>query len=247
MKFWIYAVIMLFCCIGCEKADSSSVRSYRVARDPTWYPLNFMGKGDNVLAFSDELLNQMAYIEGFNVDILQDGWDNIIFDLSKGHYDAILTSLEPTEQYRARYSFSDVYLHVGDVIVVRADSPVLTLQDLEGKILAVKNQSLSLLTLEEFPDVVTEKYHNTANVLESLEAGVYDGVVMGILPAYAFTENIYKGRLRVCDMMLTKTGLRLMTLKGKNKELIQSFNTGLNSIKKSGGYDSLLRKWDLNQ
>ena len=249
MGRWLVSLMLFLVMVlgGCNGSSPPTKKHYIVARDPYWYPLDFMGKGDNVLAFSDELLNQIARIEGFSVDIRQDGWSSLIFDMGKGHYSGVLSSLIVSEKNLAEYDFSAPYLYVGDVMVVANNSNIRTLKDLEDKFLAVKSGSLSLLTLEKFPDIVIENYHNTAKALEDLEKGKIDGVVMGILPAYTFVENLYQGRLRVCTMPLTQTGLRLMTLKGENKELINKFNEGMKTLKQNGGYDLLLKKWGLNQ
>ena len=70
MGRWFISLMLFLMMVlgGCNGTTSPTKKHYIVARDPTWYPLDFMGKGDNVLAFSDELLNQIAKIEGFSVE-----------------------------------------------------------------------------------------------------------------------------------------------------------------------------------
>ena len=70
---------------------------------------------------------------------------------------------------------------------------------------------------------------------------------MGVLPAYTFTEALYKGKLQVVSDPITDEGLRLIALKGAEDSLIEKFDQGLKDLKEDGTYGILLKKWNLAQ
>lgn len=247
IKNSLLGLLLLIILSACDSSSVFGPKTYIIARDPTWYPMDFMGKGDNVLAFSDELLTQIAHIEDIEIEIGNATWEGVVFDLWKHEFDGILSTLDPTDANEAMYDFSNPYLYIGEVLVVRCNSDILSLKDMNNKIIGVRSNSLSLLTIEQFPGIVTRSYNNVAKAMEDLEYSRLDGVVLEILPAYTFVNSIYRDKLRVCTIPLTQQGLRLVTIKNTDPSLIEHFNDGLKKLKENGSYDLLLRKWGLHQ
>ena len=241
-SIFLLSILFLFSC-----NSSSPDKVYSIARDPTWFPLYLLGKQDNVFAFSDELVRIAMEKEKIHVDMVTANWDNLLYNLWKGHYDAVLTSLPPTAPNRALYDFSEEYLAVGDVLIVRVQDKVTSLADLKGKIVGVRKQGTGIFSVERFPSIIVSTYQNAAIALQDLANGKVDGVVMGLLPANTLVQNIYPETLYVATSPLDNQALRLVTLKDKNSYLIKSFDQGVNDLKESGGYDLILRKWGLYQ
>ena len=243
VKTILLSVLFLF--LSCS--FSSSGKFYTIARDPTWFPLFLFGKQDNVFAFSDDLMMSVMSIEKKELDLVVGNWDNLLYNLWKGYYSAVLTSISPTEANKELYDFSSEFLSVGDVLVVRENDTVKSLADLEGKIVAINKRGESVMALERFPSIVIRTYGQASEALQELEQGKVDGVVIGILPAFTITTNLYKGVLKVSTIPLDNRGLRLITLKGHYPELIKVFNRGLKKMKGNGSYELLVRKWGLYQ
>ena len=80
--FIFFMVVSVFF-LACSPSTSSKV--YVVARDPTWFPLQLMGKQDNVFAFSDDLLEAISSEDGFSVEMVNANWDNLLYNLWKRH------------------------------------------------------------------------------------------------------------------------------------------------------------------
>jgi polar amino acid transport system substrate-binding protein len=230
--------------IGCH---GDNKKTYVVARDPMWYPLDLSGKADNVVAFSDDLLQQICRDENITIQVVNVGWTNQFFNLRKRQYDGLVSSLAPININLETYDFSEPYLNLGEVLVVPVTNNVTSLYEMRGKEVGVRSGSLGVLAVEKFPAIFMRPYDNGARALEQLDKGELDGVVMGILEAYAFAENIYQGRLKVATHPLTLEALRLLVLKEEQEDLLMHFNHGLKKIKENGSYDTLLRKWGLHQ
>ncbi len=243
----LFTGIFILTLLGCS-SNVLKDKVYSVSRDTSWYPLDLMGKGDNMLAFSDDLLQQVAKDQGFRLSIRSTGWNNLIPSLLTGSVDAVLSSKSLTDSSLDQFSFSASYLNIGDVLVIPEGASATALGEMEGKLVSVRSgPSLGTLIVEKFPSIFIEYYTDVAQALEDLVAGKVDGVVLGLLPAYAFCQNLYQGKLRVATGVLNQRALRLMTVKGKHPELIVAFDEGVAHLQANGTYDLLLKKWGLNQ
>jgi polar amino acid transport system substrate-binding protein len=248
MRRSIYSSILLSAILLVTSCVSNSSETlYTIARDPSWFPLFLSGKQDNVFAFSDDLLMKVMSIENQELDLVTGNWDNLLYNLWKGHYMGVLTSIAPTEANKALYDFSEEFLSVSNVLVVREKDVVTSLSDMKGKIVIVDKRGEGVILLERFPSINIRHYQEASKALQLLEQGDVDGVIMGILSAYTITQNLYKGVLKVTTPPLGSKALRLVTLKGKYPELIASFNQGLDKIQDDGAYYLMLRRWGLYQ
>lgn len=158
----------------------------------------------------------------------------------------MLTSMTPLPIYRDLYTFSEVYLYVGPVLIVSANSPVTALEQMEGKTIAVPSGAPSQLLAVGVPMVVIREYPQISEALEDVAIGKVDGVLVDALQAYAYVRDLYHGVLRVATPPLTNDGLRLVVLRGKHQKLITAFNAGLKKLIENGTYNALQKKWGLD-
>src|ERR1700691_4288664 len=62
----------------------------RVGVDPSWYPLQFGNRENNVTAFSTELLGAIGEKEKIAFTRVSTNWDDLLQGLQKDEYEAIL-------------------------------------------------------------------------------------------------------------------------------------------------------------
>ena len=147
---------------------------------------------------------------------------------------------------QTEYLFSDSFYSLGPVLVVNQNSHATSLDEMEGKIIGIKEGSSSVYNVQHFHSILILPYDNMVMALEDLNNDKIDGVIMDVWPAYAYIQSFYKGKLRVVTSPLIKEGLRLATLRQPEYvPLIDGFNEGLKELKKSGEYDDLLKRWGL--
>jgi len=250
MKIKILIIISLILSLflfvaGCKGA--SRVNTYVIGRDPTWYPLDLMGKQNNVYGFSTDLFQAVAKIENLLLQLDSTGWNQIIPGLKSGTFDGALTSMTPTPMNEADYDFSEPFLSLGPVLIVKNVSPYHSLEDLSEKIVGVStfNNSDELI-VQKVGTIVIKPYENLSLALQDLSQGKIDGAVMGKVIAETYLKDLYRGQLRIATPPLNKKGLRLMVLHRQEIELIEAFNRGLEQIKRDGTYRQLLEKWNLS-
>jgi ABC-type amino acid transport substrate-binding protein len=237
------SVIILLGGSNCSGPSPNKV--YRIAIDQSWYPLDLMGKGPAIFAFSDDLLMTIARNEGFLAQLYPVSWDSLLSSVNQGKAEGAFSSILPVMHYKDEYSFSDSYLCVGPVLVVRANSTVESLSEMSGKEIGVISGTPAILLAEKTPSIIIRYFDKFPPALEELVNSKIDGVVMPSLLANSYVRDIYSGSLKVVNKPLTEEGLRLITLKDENEELIDAFNDGLKKLKEDGTYEKLLKKWTL--
>lgn len=239
---FIFSIILFL--YGCSAKKSS--QGYQIGVDPTWYPLNFTGRETNVLAFSIELLQEIAKKEDLQLSIVSMNWNNLVWGLTTKKYDAILSSIYPYVFYEKKFHFSNVYLPTGPVIVVPEQSKIKKLDDLKGKRVGILQGSPAALFLQKYPDLLLQSYDTMPETLNALENMYIDTAVLDVLPAQSYVRDLYSGKLKILSPPLNDQGLRLITLDTKKEKLVDKFNSGLKKLQKNGRYEELLKKWGLS-
>lgn len=246
MKKLIKITLLLCALLACSCSGKKSSSGYEIGIDPSWYPLQLAGQEKNILAFSVELLVEIAKKENLQLSISNVNWDNLNSGLAAKKYDAILSSMPPYSFYLKSYSFSDPYLMTGPVLVVRANSKIANTNELQGKETGVVKGSSGALFLQTAPGVILRNYDSIPAALVDLSDQQIDAALVEVIIAQDYVRNFYRGTLKIATPPLNEEGLRLITLHDQAPRLIKRFNKGLAQLKKSGEYDRLLQKWGLS-
>ncbi len=240
--FFILVICLFSSCSSSKKED----RTYKISRDPSWYPLYFFGQEASVLGFSDDLINTIAAEQGLKVTLTTSSWDNLNQGLKEGLYNAICTSMPKILANVKNYSFSDNYLDLGPILIVPINSSFTTLNSLEGyEVGVVSGSTIELQILEKFPLINIHTYLNEALLFEDILAGNIDGVMMPSLKGSLYVRDLYSDSLKIATKPMSDEGLKIATLYEENEEFLQKFNQGLKKLKEQGTLDQLMKKWQL--
>ena len=242
---WKRLLLLLFAALALSACGSKG-KTYRVGVDANWYPLNLMGKEASVYAFTDELLRAISREEDVFFDRINVSWDNLILGLKEDHYDGMLSSITPRIYMQSVYEFSEPFLHTGPVLVVRSDIKMNSLGDMRGKEVAVNSLQTETLLIEIYPGVIAHYYDTIPEGLNEVIFNNIDAILVDYLLASSYIRNLYNGKVKIASPPLNDSGLRLLTLHGENKDLVQVFNRGLSKLQDNGTFDKLLKKWELN-
>jgi polar amino acid transport system substrate-binding protein len=244
----MFAKLFIFCSLfflaGCGAPSSS--QNYEIAIDPSWAPLNFQDRQNNVLGFATELLTEVSKQEKISISLLNTNWDSLLEGLKAQKYQGVLTSLYPYNFNQDLYSFSEAFLELGPVLIVAAQSSDLSLEKMSEKAVGAVVGSPEILILEKDPTILIHTYDTIPDALNDLVAGNIQAALLPSLTASAYVNHLYFRKLKIASKPLTEEALRLITLKGKSPQLIEKFNNALDLMKKNGDYEKLLAKWDLS-
>jgi membrane-bound lytic murein transglycosylase F len=110
----------------------------------------FLHRG-NQQGFDYELMKMFARAHGLRLDVIvpADGADLLPW-LEEGRGDVVAAQLTITEARKARFAFSEPYLHVDELLIQRAGEPPITeLAALKGRTIHVRRSSSHRATLDE--------------------------------------------------------------------------------------------------
>lgn len=237
---------LLFLLVGLFVSCGSMWRpTFSVGIDPTFFPLEFMNKEPYVFGFIDELLKEIGKRERVNFVRVMMNWDNLQQGLDKKAYDGMISAMMPTIPTEEKYSFSDLIIPTGPVLIMRQEAKVKNFSDLNNQEIAVLQGSTGQFVMERLPDIYMRFYNNTGNALLEVAQGVYDGATVPYQAGYSYIKNLYRGELKIVTAPLTQEGLRMVGLKGGDERFLTAFNRGLEQLRQEGRYRELLEKWSL--
>ncbi len=246
----LLVVLLGFLLWGGFRACSSDIsfdenRVFKIARDPTWYPLNLMGKEKSLLAFTNDLILSIGNKENLRIELINSTADTLFKDLQDHDHDAIISSLMPTSSNRQQFNFSDPLYLIGPVLIVPSDSNVTSIKEMDGKSVGIKRGANSLYDVHEYK-IYYVPYDSMTIAFDDLNRDRIDGVLLPILQAYTYTQTFYTGRIKIVTPPLTREGIRLIAIKNQASDFfIDKFNKGLKASKEDGTTDRLLAKWGL--
>lgn len=242
-RFLITLTISLFF-IGCSSSPSD--KTYRIGIDSSFFPLNLGEKEMYVNAFTSDLLEEISKNRELNFTLATRNWDDLIFDLKRGQYEAILSAMKPTLPNQGQFNFSELYLETGPVLVMQKGAPHPSLDQLpNNSYIGVMANTRAAIFAETKPNIIPKYYDSERDLCEATRIGEVNGALIEGILAMSFVRNLFEGSLVIVSPPFFDEGIRLITLKEQNEELLAEFNKGLQEIKKKGIYDKLLAKWKL--
>ena len=241
ISFFIPLTLLIFVAPSCFKAK----KIYKIAVDPTWFPLDLFNKEPYVLAFSEDLVKIIGSKKHFDVKLVPVSWDDILDQLKNKKVDAAMTSMTPYVFNLEKYDFSKNFFLTGPVLILKKEESFSDHSNLEDHEIVVFSQNDEQILLEHYPGAIVRYADSSLKALLDLVDGNVDGVFMSYLEAHSYVYDIYHGLLKVVTHPYTDQGLKLITIKKENHRLVNQFDEGLAELKKSGEYDLLLKKWKL--
>ena len=158
---------------------------------------------------------------------------NLFSGLDNEEYDGILTASVPSIEDRAKYLLTDPYFLLGPVLIVRQDSTVKSLDEMENIDVGILRGASVIFDVEKYPSILFVVFDDPVKGLDALIKGTIDGVIIDVLPAYTYAHVFYQNKIKIATPPLTKRGIRLITRRDKRSEkLYSAFNQGLEKLKK---------------
>lgn len=221
---------------GKEKASVAALNNYP--------PLIFKESGQ-LTGFEYEILEAIAEEEKLDLEYKEMKFDGFIPGLQSNQVD-IASSLVIREERKEVVDFSDVFLKSGLVVVVTEDSPIQTLDDLEGKTIVATQGSTTYEKAQELAEEYggkTKPLKETDALYLELESGNSDALVLNSPTVdYRIQTDGDNVKFRIVGDYLTEDEHAFAVKKG-NEELLEKINSGLSSLQENGKYDEIHAKW----
>ncbi|WP_429842684.1 transporter substrate-binding domain-containing protein [Brevibacillus sp. FIR094] len=198
-------------------------------------------------------------VEGFDIDIAKAIAKKVLGDenkielkevtsktripmLKNGEIDAIIATMTITEERKKEVDFSDVYFLAGQSFLVKKDSSINGLKDMQKgmKIVTAKGSTSAKNIRASAPDVEVLEFENYAEAFTALKAGQGDALTTDNALLYGMAKQ--DPNYRVTEEAFTEEPYGIAISKG-DAEFAKTVNDLLKEMKENGEYDKIYEKW----
>jgi polar amino acid transport system substrate-binding protein len=223
---------------GKSFAQDSNV--INVATDATFPPMEFVDKGQRT-GFDIDIMNALAKTMGKQIQWTDIDFKGLIPGLVARRFDVAISGIYITPERAQVVDFTQPYFAGGLSALVKADSPIKTLADLNGKKVTVQVGTKSVNFLRDnYPQVQRVEVEKNQEMFDLVGIGRADAAVTGKPAAYQFVRT--RPGFRVLDKELTTEAYGIAVRKDE-APLRDQLNAALAKIKADGTYDAIVKKW----
>ncbi len=221
-------------------------RTLRVATDATYPPFEMLDKDKNIVGYDVDLIQEICRRANCRPEIRSVAWEGILPGVQQGDYDVAVSGITITEEREKTVDFTEPYITVGQVVLVRADETrVQGADDLADKRVAVQlgttNDELATKMQKEGKVREVRRYRTFDLAVAALLNRDVDAVIIDSVAGLGFMAQ-NPGKLKTVGEMLTQEQLGIVVREG-NAELRDAFNAALRAMKEDGTLDRLYKKW----
>jgi polar amino acid transport system substrate-binding protein len=222
----------------------------RIGTEGAYPPFNYF-EGNELTGFEIELARAMCEQMKANCSFSIVDWDNLIPDLLAGKIDAIVASMEITDERRQQIAFSGRYYRTPAVFMVRTDTDLtaVTPEALAGRKIGVPAGSVyEAYAADVFAKAEIRTYANLDEASLDLSAGRIDAVLGDKI---ALAEWLKRGKEASCCRFLADAPWQQDDLgegygigvRPADTALARRFDAALAAIIADGTYDRIRSKY----
>lgn len=248
--FLVFCIVTVLC--GCQKEEKESdkklpqIRVGGVVYEPYFYK-DIDGEFTGIdVELAKEAFHRMGYEPVFvDVDIAK-----VDSALQEDIVDC-LWSCYTMEEREDKYLWAGPYLYTRRVLAVKTDSDIKTIEDLEGKTIAVQANSMTeKIFLENMnPEIPTEyklhTYRTVADAFTALRKGYVDAVGGHEATLGQYTAE-YPEAYQYLNISLYRSRLGVAFAKDKDEQLVQKLTQTLNEMREDGTITEILTGYHLD-
>ena len=204
-------------------------------------PYEFVDENNNVAGIDAEIAAAVAEKLGMELEIKDMAFDSLITAVSSGAVDVVLAGMTVTPEREESVNFSESYATGIQVVIVKEDSAIATIDDLAGKKIGVQTGTTGdIYCAGDYGEDAVARYDNGALAVAALQNGQVDCVVIDNEPAKAFVAA--NEGLKILDTEYITENYAAAIAK-ENTELLEKFNAALAELKAEGKLDEIIGKY----
>ena len=197
--------------------------------------------GDDVVGIDAEIAQALADKLGLQLEIVDMDFDSLVASVQSGKIDMSLAGMTVTEERKQNVDFTDSYATGVQVIIVKDDSDIASVDDLQDKLIGVQQGTTGhLYCADDFGEDHVNALPNGATAVQALLQGKVDCVVIDQEPAKAFVEA--NEGLKILDTAYTTEDYAAAVSKD-NPALTAALNKALQELKDDGTIQGILDKY----
>lgn len=218
---------------------------YLIGTDTTYAPFEYVDENGEFVGIDVDLIEAIANDQGFEYELHPIGGPAAIQAVDSGQYDAVLAGVGITPEREKTFDFTKPYYETSLRFAVLEGSFVNKLEDLSGKRVAAKTGTTGADIAKKESDKYNFEvllFEDSVSMYEDLKIGNSEAVVEDY-PVMQYAVNAGRINLKFIGDEYPTYPFGMGVKKGKNEELIEMFNTGLDNIIQNGIYDKIISSY----
>jgi len=204
-------------------------------------PYEYYDEGNKIVGIDVEIAEAIAKEMGLELRIEDMEFEAIITAVSTGKADVGLAGMTVREDRLKSVNFSSSYATGIQVVIVKEDSDIKTIDDLVDKKIGVQLATTGdTYATEDFGDKNVEKYNKGNDAVLALVQGKVDAVIIDNEPAKSFVKA--NDGLKILETEYAVEDYAAC-LRKDNKELLDEFNAALDKLIADGTIQSIIDKY----
>ena len=189
----IMALSLAACASTAKTEDAASTSGkLTMATEATFPPYEYYD-GDAIVGIDVEVAQAIADKLGMELEVTDIAFDSIIPGVQTGKYDMGMAGMTVTDERKEQVNFSDSYATGVQVVIVKDDSPITSVDDLfaDGASTVVGTQAGTTGFIYATSDIedaglgTVKSFGKTTDAVEALKNGQVDCVILDNEPAKA--------------------------------------------------------------
>ncbi len=220
-------------------------KKYIIGTDTTYAPFEFEDENGEFVGIDMDILEAISEDQGFEYELRILGFNAAVQALEANQVDGVIAGMSITEEREKAFDFSNAYYSSGSQFAVAGDSEIESLEDLEGKRVAVKTGTTGFDVAERLSSEYgfsLAAFEDSVNMYADMKAGNSVAVVEDY-PVMLYASATGRVDLKFIGEQEAIAENGFAVNKGSNPELLQMFNDGLANIQASGEYEEIIARY----
>ena len=197
--------------------------------------------GDSIVGIDAEIAQAIADKLGMELKIEDVAFDSIIPGVQAGKYDMGMAGMTVTDERLESVNFSDSYAKGVQVVIVKEDSDIATIDDISGKKIGVQTSTTGdIYASDDYGEENVTKYDNGAVAVQALLSGKVDCVIIDNEPAKSYVAA--NAGLKILDTEYVEEDYAICFNKD-DTELQEKVNTALKELIEDGTVKTIVDKY----
>ena len=204
-------------------------------------PYEFVADDGSYAGIDVEIANAVAEKLGLTLEIKDMEFDSLIPAVAGGSIDLALAGMTVTDERKESVNFSETYSTGVQVVIVKEDSDIASIDDLEGKKIGVQAGTTGdIYATDDYGQDNVSQFNNGSLAVQALVNDQVDCVIIDNEPAKNFVAA--NEGLKILETEYTVEDYAAAIAK-ENTELLDQFNTALAELKEEGKIDEIIAKY----
>ena len=195
---------------------------------------------NQIVGIDVEIATAIAREMGMELEVEDISFEAIIPAVQSGKADFGAAGMTVDDDRKVNVDFTRTYAKATQVIIVKQDKAIATVDDLVGKTIGVQLGTTGDIYAGDIEGATLERYSKGFEAVQALLQNKIDAVVIDGEPAKIFVGQ--NSELKLLDEPLTEEEYAICVKKG-NTELLDKLNAALVKLEESGELQAIIDKY----